>query len=363
MDVKLIVVTAKTGTKEIHVRRPKILGKAKGSGIVIPHPAVSDRHCLLFEHAGLLMLQDLNSTQGTVIAGRKIVMAPLPPGTEFHVGPLIFRAEYSYAGSLESLPKTIFADDAPEHTAVESNGQATQAAPAPAPAVATTVTPSPPLSAQEPTSFFGFGSSESMPVVQMARQPVSPTPAEPSPIEKNPFSMLHPVETPKVPVAAIAPPPLPVETPSSFGNFPGDDEETGEVSQNGDSESAIPGFTIDQTPLPPAPVQPLEEPEKKKPSGSFLDFFSKRPTRRRRLTHLEPDSIGPLEGANPSAALTRQPADAAKNISAPAKSGWSDHVPDVSSIGPPQTGEPQDGMPAKPESVDEDLSKFFKNLE
>jgi hypothetical protein len=362
MDVNLIVVTAKTGTKEIHVRRPKILGKAKGSGIVIPHPAVSDRHCLLFEHAGLLMLQDLNSAQGTVVAGRKIIMAPLPPGTEFHVGPLIFRAEYSFAGSLESLPKTIFADELPEPPVAESNGQAAHAVPTPATPVATTAAPTPPPSAQEPTSFFGFGISESMPVVQMSRQPVPPIPAEPSSIEKNPFSQLHPVETPQVPVAAIAPPPLPVETPSSFGNFPADDEETGEVLQDGDSELAIPGFTIDQTPLP-TPAKPLEEPEQKKPSGSILDFFSKRPTRRRGLTHLEPDSVGPLDGANPSAALARQPADAAKKIPAPAKGGWSDQVPDVSTIGPPQTGEPQDGMPAKPESVDEDLSKFFKNLE
>ena len=79
-------VGGKTGTIEIVVKRPKIIGRAQGIGIVIPHATVSDRHCLLFDNNGLLMIQDLNSARGTQVAGRKIVMAPLPPGAEFTVG-------------------------------------------------------------------------------------------------------------------------------------------------------------------------------------------------------------------------------------------------------------------------------------
>lgn len=197
MDVKLIVVSGKTGTKEIFVRRPKILGRAKGIGIIIPHASVSDRHCLLFDNNGLLMIQDLNSAQGTHVGGRKIVTAPLPPGAEFTVGPLTFRAEYSYPGNLNALPKTLYAEAADSESAAASSaandssngraiGEAANSVAIEAPPIffnwetaehgasAETATPSAGVPEKTPP-FFGLGNHEAYPAAaQQSQQPKVP---------------------------------------------------------------------------------------------------------------------------------------------------------------------------------------------
>jgi hypothetical protein len=293
------------------------------------------------------------------VAGRKIVMAPLPPGSEFSVGPLTFRADYAYTGPLDALPKTIYVDEEPDHAAVESsNGQAAREAEAP------DTTPS--ASAPEFPSFFGLGNHEGFPAVVQPLQPSSAPIAAPlEPVVKNPFSQLQSVQETNLPTASIAPPPISNVPPlPSFGNFVPDAGGEEPSDQGGELEPGIPGLVIDQS--PPAPPPPkLEEPVKKKSSGSFLDFFSKRPTRRRRLTHLEPDSIAPINGTTPRPAVQEsKPApEPTKQAPAAAKGVWSDVTPNVSAVRNPQTEPPAGEQPAKPDSVDDDLSNFFKKLE
>jgi hypothetical protein len=134
--------------------------------------------------------------------------------------------------------------------------------------------------------------------------------------------------------------------------------------RGGELEPGIPGLVIDQSP-PAPPLPKLEEPVKKKPSGSFLDFFSKRPTRRRRLTHLEPDSVAPIDGEVPIPVVpeSKPSAERTKQTPAAAKGVWSDVTPNVSAVRNPQVDQPTEEKPAKPDSVDEDLSNFFKKLE
>jgi hypothetical protein len=380
MDVKLIIVSAKTGTKEISVKRPRILGRTRGIGIVIPHPMVSERHCLLFDNAGLLMVQDLNSEHGTFIGGRKVIMAPLPPGAEFSVGPLTLRAEYIYSGNLESLPKTLYDEPEGESVAqstptVPQDGQVpAEPSSAPPTPVVFTAPPAPlppdtstPAASASPqaTSFFGFDGNGSFPAVaQPAELPQVSFAPSPQPVAAAPQTNA-PAAAAKKPQAPIPPPlpkavepprPEPVQEPD-FGGFTGGYGESDGTTpeQIADAGLAIPGLDVDAMLSSPLPVQ-SQQPVKKKSSGSFLDYFSKRPPRRKRVVILPTDAIAPLANGNPSppAPANPQPSAPAKPVPPPARVA----APPVPPIEPPMA---INAPP--PEEVDDDLSSFFKKLE
>jgi hypothetical protein len=373
MDVKLNIVGAKTGTKEILVKRPKILGRARGIGIVIPHPMVSERHCLLFEHAGMLMVQDLNSEQGTFIGGRKIVMAPLPPGAEFSVGPLTLRAEYAYSGNLDSLPKTIY--DEPEVEAPVTPLPAVQEPIPDSPHIPPlqtgevavpheNVAPAEPIAATpEFPSFFGFGNHVEFPAVT---QPV----ALPEVSFAPPAAPIAPAPQVITPTVAVTkpqppmPPPLPkvVQAPSpeaapapNFEDFASHVEAILETNFEpaAESETGIAGLNVDQPISASLPAQPT--PEKKPLGGSLLDYFSKRPARRKRVARVSPDSIVPAADTNPTSAAPAKPAPPV------APNAWSEALTTPAAPLPPLDS-PLEINPLPPEEVDDDLSSFFKKL-
>jgi hypothetical protein len=432
MDVKLIVVSAKTGTKEIVVKRPRIVGRARGIGIVIPHPAVSGRHCLLFDHNGLLMVQDLNSEHGTLVGARKIVMAPLPPNAEFTVGPLTFRAEYAYSGNLDDLPKTLFLETEAvpaaaepasggvsavqphnEPTARPTGGDAVDTSPnalhradagAKQPETGDTAITAGTIPANgapaEFPSFFGLENNASYPVVvpptqqsQAVQQAIAPqsspsahqrphvqTPLTPAGAESQ-ASRPHPEKVPdnakkaaRKPVEK-APPPLPPPAPQTahepgrefapvpdFGAFAdGTSATDGEpLAPVQESETGIPGFVVASVLPQHQPATP-EPPMKKKPSGSLLDFFSKRPPRKKRILRQPPSGAEPATDApsNPATPATPPVAPAAK-VQHIKRGAWAEEVPNVTP--PSSPGAPLEPNPAPPDSVDEDLSNFFKKL-
>jgi len=102
MDAKLIVVGGKANNRAIQLKLPTVIGRSKRVDLTVAHPMISRKHCELFENDGLLMIRDLGSLNGTIVAGRKIEEAPLPPEAEFTVGPVTFRAEYQYDGDLDA---------------------------------------------------------------------------------------------------------------------------------------------------------------------------------------------------------------------------------------------------------------------
>jgi hypothetical protein len=107
MDAELIVVGGKASKRSIKLKLPMVIGRGRNARLTIAHPMVSRRHTELFERDGLLMVRDLGSLNGTVVAGQRIQEAPLPPEAEFTVGPLTFRAIYKYPGDLAALPAVI----------------------------------------------------------------------------------------------------------------------------------------------------------------------------------------------------------------------------------------------------------------
>jgi hypothetical protein len=324
MDVKLIIVGAKTGTKEISVKKPRIIGRTRGIGIVIPHPSVNERHCLLFENEGLLMIQDLNSEHGTLVGGRKIITAPLPPGTEFTVGPLTLRAEYHYAGNRDSLPKILY-DESGDDNAAPANAEVTH----PVPDLQTEPSvPAPP----ESSSFFGLAGEGNLPAIV---QPPASDRAKP---QEN-IAVGH-----KKPEPIRMPPPLPkISEPTT----PTRENETNSAAVSSEafeeSESGIPGLNVDAALSANSTTTPTEH-GKKKPAG-FLDYFGKRPSRPNRAARLIPDHLDTFDE-------TESPQET------PAKSKQDSSEKKTNSI------VPNEEIPAEPPvEVDDDLSNFFKRLE
>lgn len=110
MEAKLTVIAGKTSKEDIPLDLPTIIGRSRDAALTISHPMVSRKHAELFEAEGLLMIRDLGSLNGTVVGKQRVKEAPLPPETEFTIGPFTFRAQYEYSGDLNALPPAVLDD-------------------------------------------------------------------------------------------------------------------------------------------------------------------------------------------------------------------------------------------------------------
>jgi hypothetical protein len=108
MQAQLCVIGGKADKTMITLELPTTVGRSPHCGLTIAHPMVSRQHCEIFEVDGLVMIRDLDSLNGVLIAGRRVKEAPLPPESEFTLGPLTFRIEYLYGGNLTKLPPFLF---------------------------------------------------------------------------------------------------------------------------------------------------------------------------------------------------------------------------------------------------------------
>ncbi len=98
MRATLVVVGGKTDKRRVLIDLPATIGRSREADLTVAHPMVSRKHCELYEADGLLMVRDLGSLNGTLVAQEKVTDTPLRPDDEFSVGPLTFRVEYEYAG-------------------------------------------------------------------------------------------------------------------------------------------------------------------------------------------------------------------------------------------------------------------------
>ena len=63
-----------------------IIGRRGYCDIVIDHPSLSKRHCVIVKTDGLLVIRDLISTNGTKVKGQKIRWAALLPDDRISLG-------------------------------------------------------------------------------------------------------------------------------------------------------------------------------------------------------------------------------------------------------------------------------------
>ena len=104
MKAKLIVVGGKATKRSISLTLPTVVGRSQQADLTVGHRTISRRHAELFEKAGLLMIRDLGSLNGTIVDGQRIKEAPLPPGAEFTIGPLTFQVQYEYKSEQSDVP-------------------------------------------------------------------------------------------------------------------------------------------------------------------------------------------------------------------------------------------------------------------
>jgi pSer/pThr/pTyr-binding forkhead associated (FHA) protein len=101
MDVKLVVKKGSTRKRVLQLRSEEtIVGRRQDCDLRIESSAVSRRHCLLRFQAPYLVVEDLDSVNGTYVNGKRVKSKQVVnPGDRLDVGPLAFIVEYD-------LPRT-----------------------------------------------------------------------------------------------------------------------------------------------------------------------------------------------------------------------------------------------------------------
>ncbi len=96
MKVEIFVIDCETASNRVLLSLPAVIGRGNDTDLVIAHPEVSRQHCRLFHFQNTVHIQDLNSLNGTVVAGRKIKNAesPILPEEIFSIGPVQFQIRY-----------------------------------------------------------------------------------------------------------------------------------------------------------------------------------------------------------------------------------------------------------------------------
>ena len=96
MDVKLVIEQGKTRTRTLLLRKAEgLIGRERGCDFRIASAEVSRRHCMLRVRDGYVTVEDLGSSNGTLlngepVEGRQVVR----PGDRLRIGPLTLVVEY-----------------------------------------------------------------------------------------------------------------------------------------------------------------------------------------------------------------------------------------------------------------------------
>jgi hypothetical protein len=99
MEAKLLVVGGEVKTKEVRLRLPSIIGRGRGSNIVLPHPLVSRKHCELCKVGDKILVRDLGSLNGTYVNNERIAdEMMIEPGQLLTIGSVTFRVIYGTSG-------------------------------------------------------------------------------------------------------------------------------------------------------------------------------------------------------------------------------------------------------------------------
>jgi predicted component of type VI protein secretion system len=78
---KLMIKFEAAFMKEVKLEQPSYtLGRKPDNDIVLDNPAVSGHHCKFYESGGTWFVEDLNSTNGTFVNGKKVFKAGLKHG-------------------------------------------------------------------------------------------------------------------------------------------------------------------------------------------------------------------------------------------------------------------------------------------
>jgi pSer/pThr/pTyr-binding forkhead associated (FHA) protein len=99
MDIRLKVEKGSSSPREIRLRSEEtIIGRRGGCDLRIPSAAVSRRHCRLYVHDDSLVVEDLDSANGTFVNGARVKDTQIiNSGDRLEVGPITFRVKIAAA--------------------------------------------------------------------------------------------------------------------------------------------------------------------------------------------------------------------------------------------------------------------------
>ncbi len=100
MPYQLVVIKGRSANQALKLPSDGVttVGRQKGCQIRIGSSQVSRKHCELFEKHGHLLVKDLNSSNGTIVNGKKVQgQQVLEAGNILLIGSVAFRVEQSGA--------------------------------------------------------------------------------------------------------------------------------------------------------------------------------------------------------------------------------------------------------------------------
>ncbi len=146
MQASLVMVKADGTTREIQVDREQVLiGRDEGCRVRVPLPSVSRKHCEIKVDDGELVVNDLGSSNGTYVNGKRVKKTELAPGDLLCVGPVVFVVR------IDGHPKNIDAKDSFAAGAVTDDNDDSGELPNPTSTTVYTGSGKPPTSGQPPT--------------------------------------------------------------------------------------------------------------------------------------------------------------------------------------------------------------------
>lgn len=90
INVSIFISGSLRGSKV--VKTPCLIGRSKDAELTVAHPAMSRKHCELYEEGGKIFLRDNSSLNGTLFKGEYVEdPIELKFGEEFVVGELLFK--------------------------------------------------------------------------------------------------------------------------------------------------------------------------------------------------------------------------------------------------------------------------------
>src|SRR5436305_604837 len=119
MQVVLVMFRADGERKSFSITRDvTVMGRREDCDFRIPLGDISRKHCRIIKEENALKIEDLGSSNGTYVNGKRIHEAELQPGDTVQIGPVVFVAQLDGEPADDDL-KPYQASDHHEEAAAE----------------------------------------------------------------------------------------------------------------------------------------------------------------------------------------------------------------------------------------------------
>ena len=110
MQARLKVVQENASLKQVKLLPVTVIGRSAECHLKIASTEVSRKHCRITVTDRDVLIEDLNSSNGTYVDQRRIAPAqpmPVAPGAKLQIGPAAFVVDYTPPATLETMPTTV----------------------------------------------------------------------------------------------------------------------------------------------------------------------------------------------------------------------------------------------------------------